>query len=74
MEAVFELDVFGYRHSVLRDLRHAKRLVKDYIAATGSKSHLHCIGKHVATFEHEGACLRAEFDLLTGKAALRCLQ
>ena len=65
MVSVSELDVLGDSDSVLGDLGAAERSVEDDISASGSKSDLDCIGKHLAAFKHEGTCLISELDVLS---------
>jgi hypothetical protein len=49
LEGVFELDLAGDGHAVVRDRRRAELLVEDDVAALGTKGHLDRIGELVDT-------------------------
>ena len=52
LELVLELDLLSYGYAILGDGRRAIGLVKDYVAALGSKSYLDCVSKNVDTLKH----------------------
>ena len=63
LELIFELDLLGDRHAVLRDARRAERLLDDDVAALGAERHLHRVGENIDAAQHPIARVLAKLDV-----------
>ena len=65
LELVFELDLLGDRHAVLRDARRTERLLDDDVAALGAERHLHRVGENIDAAQHALAGILRKLDVFS---------
>src|SRR5262249_11994562 len=64
LEGVFQIDLFGHRHAIMRDGRGTELLVKGDVAPLGAQSGFHRQRQHVDALLERAARLLVELNLL----------